>query len=139
MAEGLTCGQLSGGQKHLIYLLGVLASRPRLLICDEALCGLDIDRQSSMLSLLQTLQLEFGTAILFLSVDATSVQLMAHEAAFMRKGKLLEQRTGHELFEDPKERHTRTYLSLSRGNEERSRGKNLRNAFQTGESVFNLT
>ena len=27
MAEGLTCGQLSGGQKHLIYLLGVLASR----------------------------------------------------------------------------------------------------------------
>ena len=53
MAEGLTCGQLSGGQKHLIYLLGVLASRPRLLICDEALCGLDIDRQSSMLTLLQ--------------------------------------------------------------------------------------
>ena len=89
--------------------------------------------------MLQTLQLEFGTALLFLSVDATSVQLMAHEAAFMRKGKIVEQRRGHELFEDPKERHTRTYLSLSRGNEERSRGKNLRNAFQTGESVFNLT
>ena len=38
---------------------------------------MDIDRQSSMLTLLQTLQLEFGTAILYLSVDATSVQLMA--------------------------------------------------------------
>ena len=43
-----------------------------------------------MLTLLQTLQLEFGTAILYLSVDATSVQLMAHEAAFMRKVRTLE-------------------------------------------------
>lgn len=139
LADGLTCEQLSGGQKHLVYVLSVLASRPRLLICDEMLCGLDIDRQSSMLSLLQTMQLEFGTAILFLSVDATSVQLMAHEAAFMRKGKLLEvHRRAHELFEEPRERETRSYLTLSRGNEERSRGKNLRNAYQLGESVFNL-
>ena len=28
-------------------------------------------------------QIEFGTTILFLSVDATSVQLMSHDAAFM--------------------------------------------------------
>ena len=34
---------------------------------------------------------------------------------------------------------TLTLTLISRGNEERSRGKNLRNAFQTGESVFNLT
>lgn len=30
--------------------------QPRLLICDEMLCGLDIDRQSSMLTMLQALQ-----------------------------------------------------------------------------------
>ena len=34
---------------------------------------------------------------------------------------------------------TLTLTLTSRGNEERSRGKTLRNAFQTGESVFNLT
>ena len=39
-----------------MYVLSVLASRPRLLICDEMLCGLDIDRQASMLQLLQTMQ-----------------------------------------------------------------------------------
>ena len=83
-ADGLTCGQLSGGQRHLIYLLSVLASRPRLLICDECLCGLDIDRQSSMLRLLQRLQMKFGMAIVFLTVDLTSFSLMcAHNAAFM--------------------------------------------------------
>lgn len=123
-------------------------------------------------------QVEFGTTILFLSVDATSVQLMSHDAAFMyvglahallspppcsrvvsgcpaqhahawthtprrtgrhrRKGRLIELRASHELFDEPRERETRSYLTLSRGNEDRSRGKNLRNAFQTGESVFQL-
>ena len=39
---------------------------------------------------------------------------------------------------EPKERETRSYLTLSRGNEDRSRGRNLRNAYRTGESVFDL-
>ena len=47
---------------------------------------MDIDRQSSMLTLLQTLQLEFGTAILYLSVDATSVQLMVRARLGVRVG-----------------------------------------------------
>jgi ABC-type glutathione transport system ATPase component len=55
-SDGVKCGELSGGQRHLVYMLSVLASRPRLLICDECLSGLDIDRQSSMLQLLQKLQ-----------------------------------------------------------------------------------
>ena len=33
----------------------------------------------------------------------------------LRKGRIVEQRRGHELFEDPKERHTRSYLSLRLG------------------------
>ena len=83
LESGLKCGELSGGQKHLVYMLSVLASRPRLLICDDCLCGLDIDRQSSMVQLLQTLQLTFGMAILWMTVDLTSFTLMAHDAAFM--------------------------------------------------------
>ena len=63
---------------------------------------------------------------------------MAHDAAFMRKGRLIEMGPAHELFDAPRERETRAYLTLSRGNEERSRGKNLRNAYQQGESVFDL-
>lgn len=59
-ADGVKCGELSGGQRHLVYILSVLASRPRLLICDDCLCGLDIDRQSSMLQLLQKLQVPFA-------------------------------------------------------------------------------
>lgn len=76
-------GELSGGQKHLVYILSVLAARPSVLICDEPLCGLDIDRQASVLHMLHALQVHTGLAILYMSVDLSSVQLMAHDAAFM--------------------------------------------------------
>ena len=66
------------------------------------------------------------------------MQLVSHDAAFMCKGRLIEMRAAHELFDEPKERETRSYLTLSRGNEDRSRGRNLRNAYRTGESVFDL-
>ena len=139
LSDGLKCGELSGGQKHLIYLLSVLASRPRVLICDECLCGLDIDRQSSVVQLLQKLQLKFKIAILFLTVDLTSFTLMAHEAAFMSaRGTFLETGSAHDIVERPLRRDTQEYVRASQENEARSRGKNLRNAFQHNESVFNL-
>ncbi len=138
LSDGLTCGELSGGQKHLIYLLSVLASRPRLLICDEVLCGLDIDRQSSMVGLLQALQLKFGVAILYLTVDLTAFELMAHDGAFMRRGKFIESGAAHAITSTPRLKETSEYIALSRDNEERSRGKNLRNAYMTDQSVFDL-
>ena len=138
LRDGLKCGELSGGQKHLVYLLSVLAARPRLLICDDCLCGLDIDRQSSFLQLLQKLQLTYGVAILYLTVDLTPFTLMAHEGAFMRHGRFLEVAPAQDLVETPQRRDTQTYVQLSLENEERSHGKNLRNAYQKGESVFQL-
>jgi ABC-type lipoprotein export system ATPase subunit len=64
------------GQRHLIYILSVLASRPSVLIADEMLCGLDIDRQASVLTMLQRLQAHTGLAILFMSVDLAPVSIM---------------------------------------------------------------
>lgn len=139
LEDGLRVGELSGGQKHLIYILSVLAARPRLLICDEALCGLDIDRQASMLQLLQRLQARFGIAILYMTVDLTSFSLMAHEGAFMKHGRFLEgPGSAHELIEAPQRKDTQLYIQISQENEARSRGKNLRNAYGKGESVWNL-
>lgn len=64
------------GQRHLIYILSVLASRPSVLIADEMLCGLDIDRQASVLTMLQRLQARTGLAILYMSVDLAPVSIM---------------------------------------------------------------
>ena len=136
--DGLKVGELSGGQRHLVYMLSVLASRPKLLICDDCLCGLDIDRQSSMVALLQKLQLTFGMAILYMTVDLTPFTLMAHEGAFMKHGRFIETGPAQDLVHTPQRKDTQNYVQLSQENEERSHGKNLRMAYQKGESVFAL-
>ena len=139
LEQGLTCRELSGGQKHLIYMLSVLASRPRLLICDECLCGLDIDRQRSMLQLLQRLQAHSGLAILYMTVDLTSFSLMAHDGAFMKHGRFVEgPKSAHDLIEAPQRKDTQAYIQISEENEARSRGRNLRNAYGKGQSVWDL-
>ena len=180
VADRLTVGALSGGQRHLVYLLSVLASQPQVLIADDMLCGLDIDRQSSVLQMLQTMQLEHGLSLLYMTVDFASFSIVAQEAAFMHGGRFVETgtvpqpqrptrrpanapacgarasrppmvparspgaraappRQAHEMLEGtPAKRETRQYLQLAREQEAMSRGKNLRSAYRTGQSVFNL-
>ena len=41
LADGVTLSQCSGGQKQIVYALRMLASKPQILICDEALSSLD--------------------------------------------------------------------------------------------------
>ena len=91
-----------------------------------------------MITMMQRLQLKFGMAILYLTVDLTSFSLMAHDAAFMKYGRFIEQGEAHELLRSPQRKDTKVYLQMASENEERSHGKNLRQAYQKGESVFAL-
>jgi len=138
LADQVTLGCCSGGQRHLIYALAVLATRPAVLIADEMLCGLDIDRQVSMLRMLQRLQASTGLAILYLSVDLAPVALLAHDAAFMERGSWVEVGEAHAMLEEPQSAAARAYVDECRALEARSHGRNLRNAFQTGVSVFEM-
>jgi ABC-type dipeptide/oligopeptide/nickel transport system ATPase component len=121
-----------------VYLLSVLSARPRLLICDDLLCGLDVDRQSDFLSLLQKLQVAHGLGIVYMTVDVTSFKVMSHNGAFMKNGVFVEQGDPHELIEKPKLPESKYYFTCYKENEEKSRGKNLANAYALKESVFNL-
>merc|ERR1712226_1642043 len=62
--DGLIFGHLSGGQKHLIYLLMCFAQKPGVLLCDELTGGLDAVRQPRVLHMLRRLK-GAGTAILY--------------------------------------------------------------------------
>jgi energy-coupling factor transporter ATP-binding protein EcfA2/energy-coupling factor transporter transmembrane protein EcfT len=55
---------LSYGQKHMVSLAAVLAGRPRVLILDDPLAGLDQDKAQRVLDLLTHLSEEEGTTVL---------------------------------------------------------------------------
>ena len=55
-----------------------------------------------------------------------------------KRGRFIEVGRAHDLVEKPQRKDTQVYITMSEENEERSHGKNLRNAYQRDESVFDL-
>ena len=68
---------LSGGEKRRIAIAGVLAVKPKILILDEPIAGLDPTARSDFLQLLTQLNRQ-GVTILMVSHNADSLAEYAH-------------------------------------------------------------
>ncbi|WDP89234.1 MAG: ABC transporter ATP-binding protein [Desulfobacter sp.] len=62
-------GMLSGGQCQRAAIARALSVSPDLLICDEALCGLDLPLQVDIMEHLTSIREQSGMALLFISHD----------------------------------------------------------------------
>ncbi len=82
--------QLSGGQCQRVAIARALAVRPRLLICDEILTGLDGPNQVQILELLRTLRARLGLTILFISHDLAAVAFLCERIAVLQEGRIVE-------------------------------------------------
>src|SRR5690606_16713372 len=80
--------QLSGGQKQRIAIARALATRPRLIICDEITSALDVSTQAAIVRLLTELQERDGTALLLISHDLDLVKAIAHRTLRVAGGRL---------------------------------------------------
>lgn len=83
--------QLSGGQAQRVAVARALSIKPRLLICDEILTGLDNPRQVQVLDLLKRLQDQMGLTVLFVSHDLAAVCYLCKRLAVLEAGKILEE------------------------------------------------
>lgn len=91
---------LSGGEKRRVAIAGVLAARPRILIFDEPLAGLDPSGRLEFLELAARLNRQ-GTTILMVSHDADALCGYADRILVLDRGRLSAQGTPEEIFEDP--------------------------------------
>ncbi len=103
--------QFSGGQRQRIGIARALATRPELIICDEAVSALDVAVQAQILNLLRRLQKQFGLTYLFISHDLGVVQHMCDNIAVMYMGKVVEQADRLSLFNNPQHPYTKALLS----------------------------
>ncbi len=90
---------LSGGQKRLIAIAGVLASRPDYVILDEPLSGLDAEHKKSLLSALQLLSSK-GTSVVVVSHQVSDLLSVAQRVFLLDRGSLVFSGTPAEYVRD---------------------------------------
>jgi peptide/nickel transport system ATP-binding protein len=98
--------QLSGGMRQRVMIAMALINRPKLLIADEPTTALDVTIQAQILSLLNTLKAETGTAVLMITHDLGVVAEVAQRVAVMYAGQVVETGDVVEIFNDPQHPYT---------------------------------
>ena len=98
--------QLSGGMRQRVMIAMALINRPKLLIADEPTTALDVTIQAQILTLLNDLKEETGTAVLMITHDLGVVAEVAQRVAVMYAGQVVETGDVAEIFNDPQHPYT---------------------------------
>ena len=90
--------ELSGGEKRRAALAGILAMRPKYLVLDEPMAGLDPRGRQEILTLIESLRSEYGTGIVMVSHSMDDVAMYADRIAVLDKGSLFMVGTPEDVF-----------------------------------------
>jgi peptide/nickel transport system ATP-binding protein len=111
--------QLSGGQKQRVMIAMAMCCHPSLLICDEPTTALDVTVQKTILQLIGELQKEQNIGIIFITHDLGVVAEVADKAVVMYQGKIVEQNSIKEIFNNPQHPYTKALLDCRPVNHQR--------------------
>jgi len=98
--------QFSGGMRQRVMIAMALVNDPDLLIADEPTTALDVTTQAQILSLMNRLQEEFGSAIIMITHDLGVVAEIADEVVVMYAANLVERAPVEELYKQPRHPYT---------------------------------
>ncbi|MBC7225201.1 MAG: ATP-binding cassette domain-containing protein, partial [Anaerolineae bacterium] len=90
--------QLSGGQQKRLALACVLALRPRVLVLDEPLAGLDPLGRQEVLEVLRGLRRAYRATIVLAEQDSEAVALLADRVAVLAEGQVVLEGPPREVF-----------------------------------------
>ena len=102
--------ELSGGMRQRIMIAMALVTHPNLLIADEPTTALDVTIQLQIVKLLQRLNQEKKTSILFISHDLSLVKRLCHRIVVMNKGDIVEAGDTENIFYHPKDAYTKQLI-----------------------------
>ncbi len=103
--------QLSGGQQQRVAIARALATNPEIIYFDEPTSALDPELIGEVLNVMRELANE-GMTMIVVTHEMSFAKEVSNHVIFMEGGKIIEQGTSKEFFENPKQERTREFLRL---------------------------
>ncbi|AFQ45228.1 ectoine/hydroxyectoine ABC transporter ATP-binding protein EhuA [Desulfosporosinus meridiei] len=105
--------QLSGGQQQRVAIARALVMRPKVIVFDEVTSALDPEMVGEVLTVLKEIAAEGNTTMLLITHEMAFAREVADRVIFM-DGKIIEQGPPEQLFENPQNPRTISFLSRFR-------------------------
>jgi ABC-type polar amino acid transport system ATPase subunit len=93
-----------------VAIARTLATRPRILLCDEPASALDVKLVGEVLAVLRDLAQQNRVTMLFLTHELRFAREVSDRVIFMDGGHVLEMGTPELLIEAPSHKRTRAFL-----------------------------
>lgn len=104
---------LSGGERQRVAIARALAAEPDVLVCDEITSALDVSVQGSIAALLESLRVERGISMIFVTHNLALVRSVAARVQILNAGRVVESGSVVEVMDSPREEYTRHLLANS--------------------------
>lgn len=108
--------ELSGGQLQRVVIAMALSHEPKLILLDEPTTALDPDTRVMILTLLKTLQSEFGFKILFVTHDMNSAKILCQDICVIKEGRVVESGKMDSVLQNPLAEYTKILIDANFAN-----------------------
>ncbi len=103
--------QMSGGMRQRVVGAIGISCQPQVLIADEPTTSLDVTIQAQYLKLLKELQRDSDLSLIFITHDFGIVAKMCDRVAVMYAGRIVEQGSVRDIFNNPSHPYTEALLA----------------------------
>ena len=101
--------QLSGGEKQRVAIVRALAMNPKIMLFDEPTSALDPEMVEEVLNLMKDMAAS-GMTMIIVTHEMGFAKEIGSKIVFMDEGKIIEQGTSKEIFENPKSIRLKKFL-----------------------------